>query len=123
MDTDENVTMEYAVGRREVTTHVIVKNGQSIVLSGIVRKEDFEDVRKVPLLGDLPGDLGKLFRSIDKGARNRELVLLVTPTVLQTDAEIDAHSAKPLRLLRELGADPEFWPELKDKPLLKKAGQ
>ena len=52
--------------RREVTTHVIVQAGQTIMLSGIIRQEEYEEVRKVPLLGDIPL-IGVLFRSRSEG--------------------------------------------------------
>lgn len=84
--------------RREVTTHVIVNSGQTIMLSGIIRQEDFEEVHKAPLLGDLPL-IGKLFRSIDKGKSNREMVIFITPVVMSTSEEIDREMAEPLRVL------------------------
>jgi general secretion pathway protein D len=93
--------------RREVTTHVIVQNGQTIMLSGIIHKEDFSDVRKVPLLGDLPL-IGGIFRSVDKGRRNVELVAFVTPCVMQTEDSIADQKpvgevmAKPLATLRRI---------------------
>ena len=95
--------------RREVTTHVIVQDAQTIMLSGIIRQEKFEDVRKVPLLGDL-WLLGKLFRSTDKGIRNRELVVFITPHVISTEAAAAKMMKKPLdsikRIEGELG-DPK----------------
>ncbi|KKK83745.1 hypothetical protein LCGC14_2790310, partial [marine sediment metagenome] len=87
--------------RREVTTHVIVQAGQTIMLSGIIRQEDFSDVRKVPLLGDLPL-IGPLFRSIDKGVRNRELVVFITPHVMSTPDEVDAEMIQPKEALRRI---------------------
>ena len=70
--------------RREVTTHVLVPNGQTIMLSGIIQKEKYDEVHKVPLLGDIPL-IGGLFRSVDKGTRNSELVAFVTPDVMHVD--------------------------------------
>ncbi|KPK82642.1 MAG: hypothetical protein AMJ81_09640 [Phycisphaerae bacterium SM23_33] len=94
--------------RRETTTHVIVKHGQTVMLSGITRKEDFEEVRKVPLLGDLPL-IGPLFRSVDKAKRNRELLAFITPTVIGSTAEIDEKMKRAREgleeLKREMGAD------------------
>lgn len=87
--------------RREVTTHVIIKNGQTIMLSGIIRQEHFEEVRKVPLLGDIPL-IGKLFRSIDKGTRNRELVVFITPYVMTSAQEVDAVMEEPKETLRRV---------------------
>ncbi len=68
--------------RRETTTHVTVQDGQTIVISGIVRQEDFEDVRKLPLLGDLPW-IGGAFRSTDKGVRNQEVIAFITPRIIR----------------------------------------
>ncbi len=79
--------------RRETTTHVILQDGQTVLLSGIVRQEDFDDVRKFPLLGDLPG-IGVLFRTVDKAKRNRELVAFITPHVIRSAAQ-SAERMKP----------------------------
>jgi type II secretory pathway component GspD/PulD (secretin) len=68
--------------RRETTTHVTVQDGQTVMLSGITRQEEFEEVRKLPVLGDLPL-LGPLFRNTDTLQRNRELVVFLTPEVIQ----------------------------------------
>jgi len=87
--------------RREVTTHVIVRDGQTIMLSGIIRQEEFNEIRKVPLLGDIPL-IGALFRSIDKGTRNRELVLFITPRVMGTPEEIEAVMEKPRATLHKI---------------------
>ncbi len=92
--------------RRETTTHVIVKNGQTVMLSGIVRQEDFDDVRKLPLLGDIPW-IGKLFRSVDKAQRNRELVAFITPHVIEhaedADEEMKHYREVLERIKKEMG--------------------
>ena len=87
--------------RREVTTHVIVSNGQTIMLSGIIRQDKFLDLRKFPLLGDLPF-VGGLFRSIDEGVYNRELVVFITPRVMTSHEEVDAEMIKPLGTLHRI---------------------
>ncbi len=87
--------------RREVTTHVIVQDGQTIMLSGIIRQEEFEDIRKVPLLGDIPL-IGRLFRSIDMGVRNRELVVFITPHVMGADGEASPATKQGLKTLRRI---------------------
>ncbi|NLF30520.1 MAG: hypothetical protein GX591_06495 [Planctomycetes bacterium] len=89
------------IDRREVTTHVVVADGQTVMLSGIIRQEDFDDVRRWPLLGDLPL-LGKLFRSVDKGRRNRELVVFITPHVLACEADVEAQANSGLNTLRQI---------------------
>jgi general secretion pathway protein D len=74
------------VDRRETTTQLIVKSGQTVVISGILRAEDAEIRRKVPLLGDIPL-LGLLFRSVEKTRTDKELLVFITPIVVDnTDA-------------------------------------
>ena len=76
--------------RRETTTKVSVKNGQTIVLSGILRDEESEITRKVPFLGDIPL-LGALFTSRDKETTRTELLAFITPTVVNDPSENDTN--------------------------------
>ncbi|MEM1109518.1 MAG: secretin N-terminal domain-containing protein [Planctomycetota bacterium] len=69
--------------RRTTTTQVTLKDGQTIVISGIIEQEDFQEIRKLPLFGDLPL-IGGLFRSTDTGVRNREVIAFVTPHIVKT---------------------------------------
>jgi len=71
----------FVVDRRETTTQLIVKNKQTIVISGILRAESSDIVRKVPILGDIPL-LGALFTSKEKSVRNTELLVFITPIVV-----------------------------------------
>lgn len=74
--------------RRTTTTHVTLKDGQTIVISGIIEQEDFQEIRKLPLLGDLPV-LGGLFRSTDTGVRNREVIAFITPHIVRNGTAAD----------------------------------
>ncbi len=76
--------------RRETTTKVSVRNGQTIVLSGILRDEESEITRKVPFLGDIPL-LGELFTSRDKETTRTELLAFITPTVVSNPSENDTN--------------------------------
>ncbi|CAG1003536.1 Secretin PulD [Phycisphaerales bacterium] len=67
--------------RRQTTTQLIVKDGQTIVISGILRKQESNILRKVPLIGDIPV-LGWLFRSRDKSITTTELLVFITPVVV-----------------------------------------
>lgn len=69
------------IDRRETTTQVVVKDGQTIVLSGILREEEFDVVRQIPLLGQLP-IIGALFSSTDKETSQTELIAFITPIVV-----------------------------------------
>ena len=77
--------------RRETTTHVIMRDGETVMLSGLVRQEKTKDVRKIPILGDIPL-IGGIFRSTDTAKRNRELVAFITPHVIRREGEPAATS-------------------------------
>lgn len=76
----------FVVDRRETTTHTIIQNKQTIVISGIVREEATNIVRKIPLLGDIPL-LGELFKSRDISRRNTELLVFITPIVVNNTSD------------------------------------
>jgi general secretion pathway protein D len=97
----QNVFGNPVFDRRETTTHVVVKDGQTVMLSGIIRREDFHEQRKLPLLGDLPL-IGGVFRSNDKGQRNRELIAFITPRVIRTGTDQEQVTQQDQRLLEHL---------------------
>ena len=70
------------ITRREVNTAVLVENGQTVVVGGVYEFESREDVSKVPFLGDIPF-LGNLFKSKGRSNSKAELLILVTPRILQ----------------------------------------
>ena len=78
------------VNRRQTTTTVTVKNNQTIVLSGIRREDDTDVERKVPLLGDIPL-LGAAFTSTEKAKSLVELVMFITPVVVDNPDENDTN--------------------------------
>jgi type IV pilus assembly protein PilQ len=58
-----------------------------VVLGGIYETEQFENVRKVPFLGDIPG-LGALFRQTTRESNKSELLIFVTPKILKEGSNI-----------------------------------
>ena len=70
------------IARREVSTAVLIDNGQTVVVGGVYEFKDREDLRKVPFLGDLPV-LGNLFQNKSRDIEKAELLIFVTPRVLQ----------------------------------------
>lgn len=67
---------------REVTTGLVrVRDGQSLLLTGVIQEADRANVRKVPILGDLPL-LGALFRRTERQNERKEVVVLVTPKII-----------------------------------------
>ncbi|MEN6577391.1 MAG: secretin N-terminal domain-containing protein [Phycisphaerales bacterium] len=84
----------------ESTTNMIVENGQTLMLGGILFQTDSKVVRKVPLFGDLPL-VGGLFRHNNITKANNELIVFITPYVMdkETSAEADAQIEEPKKKL------------------------
>ncbi len=66
---------------RAASTLVRVKNGQTVVIGGLLTSRETDQTRKVPLLGDIP-ILGWLFTSRSKSKSTTDLVIFITPTIL-----------------------------------------
>jgi general secretion pathway protein D len=75
---------------RQVTTSCLVWDGQTIVLGGLLGEDMIKFKDKVPVLGDLPY-LGKLFRSESTKTRKTNLIIFVTPRIIDP-AGNPAHS-------------------------------
>ncbi|WP_245940068.1 type IV pilus secretin family protein [Stenomitos frigidus] len=67
--------------RRLESGQVRLRDGQTLLLTGIIQDEDRTTVTKVPILGDIPL-LGALFRSTSRTNQRREVIVIVTPRVL-----------------------------------------
>ena len=65
----------------EVTTNIMVRNGQTVVIGGLFREKDTSTVNKVPLLGDIP-IVGALFRSTEDNKVREEIIIILTPHIL-----------------------------------------
>lgn len=70
-----------AIDTQEIRTQVLVDNGQTIVLGGIYQQQIVSNTKKVPLLGDIPY-LGYLFQSNSEFNEKKELLIFVTPKIL-----------------------------------------
>ena len=65
----------------ELTTQVLVGNGETVVLGGVFKNEELVKVEKVPFLGDIPY-LGKLFKSTANTQQKTETLIFITPRIL-----------------------------------------
>jgi type IV pilus assembly protein PilQ len=71
-----------SIDTRELNTTVLVANGDTVVLGGIFQDERKSNENKVPWLGDIPG-LGYLFRNRTNATKKRELLIFVTPSIVE----------------------------------------
>lgn len=72
---------EIILNKNEINTNVLVDNGETVVLGGIFEQENTTSQVKVPFLGDIPY-LGRLFRKDAKTENKRELLIFVTPRIV-----------------------------------------
>jgi len=70
------------VNTRKVNTITLVKDGQTVVLGGLRKKETNKQINKVPILGDIPV-LGNLFRFEGESTIMTELVVFITPHIIR----------------------------------------
>lgn len=70
------------VATRSADTQLTVRDGQTIVLGGMISREERETLIKVPLLGDIP-IIGELFRFRNRDRRESEVIFLITPVISQ----------------------------------------
>ncbi|WP_287596085.1 type IV pilus secretin PilQ family protein [Thermomonas sp.] len=70
------------IAKREVTTAVLVEDGQTVVIGGVYEFSDTSEISKVPFLGDIPL-LGNLFRNKNRTKSKAELLVFVTPKVMR----------------------------------------
>ncbi len=72
---------EPPINRNEIETQVLVDNGETVVLGGILQTEEIRSLSKTPFLGDLPV-LGRLFRYTQERNEKVELLVFITPRIL-----------------------------------------
>lgn len=109
-DIDESVSIRGIPGflSRRVDTEVTVRDGDTIVLSGLLHVRDGKDVSKVPILGHIP-IIGELFKSRRFRERKTELVVFVTPRLVDPVSEhLQELSNEMLRRYRDAEDDVDY---------------
>jgi general secretion pathway protein D len=84
------------ISTREAATQLFVRDGQTVVIGGLIDQQQTESESGVPLLKDIPL-LGRLFKSTSRETTENELFLFLTPHIVETDEDAD-------RVLDDLGA-------------------
>lgn len=72
------------IATREAESEVNVRSGMTMAIGGLINSEDAKIVSKIPLLGDLP-IIGRFFRHTSNTRDKRELIILITPTLVSDD--------------------------------------
>lgn len=95
----------------ELTTNVLVRDGQTVVLGGLFSESTVATRRQIPLLGDIPV-LGQAFRGNEDETTRNEIIFLITPTIVNDQALTDAGN-RALKVKEEVRAGSRegllFW--------------
>lgn len=88
-----DTTSSPVIAKRSAETVVVTPNAKTVVIGGLMENKKTESVRKIPLLGDIPL-LGHLFRRTIKDAVKTELLIFLTPTIVETPDKLAELSGK-----------------------------
>ncbi|MCU1276712.1 MAG: ral secretion pathway protein, partial [bacterium] len=73
--------------QRKIQTAVVVHDGETIVLGGLTKETDTQSIDKIPFLGDIPL-LGRLFQTRAKQRIKQELLIIMTPYIIRSTADV-----------------------------------
>ncbi|WP_373318430.1 type II secretion system secretin GspD [Alteromonas salexigens] len=94
-------SVDISINKREIKTTVIVDDGGTIVLGGLIDEDVQESVSKVPLLGDIP-ILGHLFKTTSTSKRKRNLMVFLKPTIVRDGVTMNEISHRKYNYIRAL---------------------
>ncbi len=97
-------TLSYAVpitSNRQVNSDVVVENGQTVIIGGLVNTKTLESAQGIPGLKDIPG-LGRLFRRDTKTEDKVSLFVFITPYVIESPEELSKITQEHQRMAEEL---------------------
>jgi len=96
-----NTGVDIVTNKRAIKNSVLVEDGDTIVLGGLVDEDVQESVQKVPLLGDIPL-LGHLFKSQKSTKVKRNLMVFIRPTIIRDATSSSQLSARKYDSLRQM---------------------
>lgn len=92
-------SVDISINKREIKTTVIVDDGGTIVLGGLIDEDVQESISKVPLLGDIPL-LGHLFKTSSTSKRKRNLMVFLRPTIVRDGMTMNKISHRKYNYIR-----------------------
>lgn len=99
------------LSNRSIKTNIIVSNGDTAVLGGLIKDEEYETIKKVPLLGDLPL-LGWLFKGKKSDKKKVNMLVFLTPRIIRNTADqqalVNAKAAERLDFIKAQGGQDPY---------------
>jgi general secretion pathway protein D len=92
-------SVDISINKREIKTTVIVDDGGTIVLGGLIDEDVQESESKVPLLGDIPV-IGHLFKTTSTSKRKRNLMVFLRPKIVRDGVTMNEISHRKYNYIR-----------------------
>jgi general secretion pathway protein D len=90
-----------SIQKRSISTQVVVQDGETLALGGIIQENKSVSKNRVPLLGDIPY-VGALFGNTSTSSQRTELIVLLTPTVIRNSSEAERATTEFRDKLRDV---------------------
>ena len=71
--------------------NVRIKDGETLIIGGLIQEQTNKSVNKIPILGDLPG-IGAAFRSSTNNKVKTELVIMITPKIIKDNEDVNVNN-------------------------------
>lgn len=114
-----NASQYPVVDERNIDTEITVQSGQTVAIGGLVQNTETLTVNKIPLLSDIP-IIGQFFRERERVTNRTELVLFITPIVINSTQEAQAMTQKESKgLVQQLPDLKKEHPDLAPPPASK----
>ena len=84
---DKGQAVDLVTTKRATKTNVVIKNGETVVIGGLIQDTEETGVSKVPFLGDIPG-LGWLFKTTSHVRKKTNLMILLTPQIVKDSSDL-----------------------------------
>lgn len=103
---DALTSVTQPLATRSIKTNIVVPNGDTAVLGGLMKEDDIEQIQKVPLLGDIP-IIGWLFKSRNSSKEKTNLMVFLTPKIIRTPEDskkvLTQKIDQRLRFIKDMG--------------------
>jgi len=109
---EDSVTNNRSFLQRNIQSSIAVQSGETIVLGGLIRENRSNSDTGVPVLKNLPV-VGNAFKGKSKNAKRTELLVLITPTVIQDQSELTKTGAEMRERMKRLMNDNSFIRQLR----------
>ncbi|HJP39185.1 MAG: type II secretion system secretin GspD [Gammaproteobacteria bacterium] len=103
--------VDLITNNRKINTSVIVEDGGTLVLGGLIQEDIREKEQRVPLLGSIPL-LGALFRSSQTQTIKTNLMFFIRPTILRDEQQTALETNQKYNYIRDLQLNQETMPKL-----------